>query len=382
MWLFRTTPRIRFGAGCCRFVGEEARLLGVRRALIVTDPGIVEAGLVSTVEESLKEAKVRYTVFDGVEAEPRIQVVDACLERIKGQRIECVIGIGGGSSLDIAKLASVMITNTPPVTQYFGIDLIPKRGIPTIMLPTTAGTGSEVTAIAILSDEKERLKKGIVSQFLIPTVALLDPELTLGLPPSITASTGMDALIHAMEAYISVNATELTDLLACRAMELIFDNLRTAYCRGDNIEARSGMLEGSLLAGISFANAGVTAVHAFAYPIGAEYHIPHGVANTLMLPAVMEFNMVSRLEKFAYMAEIFQESTEGLSLREAAQRAIEAIRALAQDIRVPQKLSEFGVKEEDVPRLAEGVLKVTRLLANNPRTVTLEDAKEIYLKSL
>jgi alcohol dehydrogenase class IV len=250
------------------------------------------------------------------------------------------------------------------------------------MVPTTAGTGSEVTPIAILSDEGEKLKKGIISPYLFPSVAILDPELTLGLPPNITASTGMDALIHAIEAYTSVNATDMTDILAFRAMELLYQNIRTAYANGNNLLARSSMMEGSLLAGMAFANAGVTAVHAFAYPIGAEFHIPHGVANTLMLPHVMRFNLLGNLPKFAEISEAFDLSTESFDGLRAAEMFVEAIERLAEDLRVPRHLAEFGVTEGDISRLAEGVMKVTRLLANNPRTLTLEDAKEIYKRAL
>jgi alcohol dehydrogenase class IV len=239
-----------------------------------------------------------------------------------------------------------------------------------------------VTPIAILSDHHDKLKKGIVSPYLFPACALLDPELTLGLPPAVTAATGMDALIHAIEAYTSKNATSITDMLAVKAMELIFDNLRIACANGGNLEARTKMIEGSLLAGMAFANAGVTAVHAFAYPIGAEFHIPHGVANTIMLLPVMEFNLLGNLRKFADIANIFGQNTEGLSERQAARLSVEAVRELAEDLGVPSSLSAYGVKEEDIPGLAEAVMKVTRILANNPRDLGIKDAEMIYRKVL
>ena len=301
---------------------------------------------------------------------------------IRAENPELIIGFGGGSPIDIAKCAAIMATNEGPIGKYFGIDLIPRPGLPTIIVPTTAGTGSEVTPIAILSDEGEKLKKGIVSAYLFPSVALLDPELTIGLPPHITAATGMDALIHAIEAYTSVNATDMTDLLAFQAMELLYHNIRTAYANGSNLEARSRMLEGSLLAGMAFANAGVAAVHAFAYPIGAEFHIPHGVANTLMLPHVMRFNLLGNVSKFADMAEAFGFSTEGLDDLGGAEIAVQAIERLAEDLQVPKHLAQFGIKETDIAGLAEGVMKVTRLLGNNPRVVTLDDAKDIYKAAL
>lgn len=380
--LFRTTPRILMGAGSIRQLGQEVSLLKGTKALIVTDGGIIQAGLIKAAQESLEKAGIQYRVFDEVEPDPRYEIVSKCAGVLADEKADLVIGFGGGSPIDIAKTAAVMATNEGPISAFFGIDLIPKPGLPTIMVPTTAGTGSEVTPIAILSDEGEKLKKGIVSAYLFPSVALLDPELTLGLPPQITAATGMDALIHAIEAYTSVNATSITDMLAFQAMDLLYHAIRTAYANGKNLEARSKMMEGSLLAGMAFANAGVTAVHAFAYPIGAEFHIPHGVANTLMLPHVMRFNLLGNVEKFADMAEAFGFSTEHLDELSAAERAVEAIERLADDLKVPKRLRDFGVQESDLPSLAKGVMKVTRLLANNPRTLSLADAVEIYRSAL
>ncbi|MBU2551147.1 MAG: iron-containing alcohol dehydrogenase [Proteobacteria bacterium] len=380
--LFRTTPRIVMGAGCVSTVGAEARQLGVRRVLVVTDRGLVEAGLLERLETSLKRARVGFSVFDGVEPDPRHEIVDRCREALQAAKARAVIGLGGGSSIDIAKMAAVMAVNPGQAADYFGVDTIPRPGLPTIMVPTTAGTGSEVTSIVILSDEGEKLKKGVVSPYLMPAAAVLDPELTLGLPPAVTAATGMDALIHAIEAYTSVNATGLTDLLAARAMELIGEHIRAAWARGSNLAARSAMLEGSLLAGMAFANAGVTAVHAFAYPIGAEFHIPHGLANAIMLPPVMAFNMPGDLDRFARVAELLGEETAGLSARQAAEAGVEAVRQLGRDLELPQSLGEFGVKKKDVPGLAKGVMKVTRLLANNPRTLTEAQARDIYMQAL
>lgn len=380
--LFRTTPRIVMGPGAIGQIGDEIREMKAKKVLLVTDKGIMEAGLIKPALESLEKSEIDHAVFDGVEPDPRYEIAADCISMIRREKADLVIGFGGGSAIDIAKSAAIMATNEAPIAEYFGIDLIPKPGLPTVMVPTTAGTGSEVTPIAILSDEGEKLKKGIVSPYLFPSVAILDPELTLGLPPNITASTGMDALIHAIEAYTSVNATDMTDILAFRAMELVYHNIRTAYANGNNLPARSSMMEGSLLAGMAFANAGVTAVHAFAYPIGAEFHIPHGVANTLMLPHVMRFNLLGNLSKFADISEAFDLSIEGMDELQTAEMFVEAIERLAKDLRVPKNLSEFGISEKDVPALAEGVMKVTRLLANNPRVINLEDAVEIYKAAL
>lgn len=380
--LLQTTRRVLMGPGSLGRIGEEAKRLGASRIMIVTDPGLIKTGIVARTEELLGSLGLSVSRFDAVEADPRYEIAGEAADMAGKEGADLLLGIGGGSSLDIAKVAAILVTNSDPVAAYFGIDLVPKRGLPTILVPTTAGTGSEVTPIAILSDHTEKLKKGIVSPYLFPDVALLDPELTLGLPPKVTAATGMDALIHAVEAYTSKNASGITDMFAMEAMELIFENIRTAYANGSDLPARAAMLEGSLLAGMAFANAGVTAVHAFAYPIGAEFHIPHGVANSMMLAPVMEFNMLGNLTKFAAMAELFGEDVEGYSKRDAAEAAVEALKTLADDLRIPTRLSEFGVKEEHIPALAEGVMKVTRLLANNPRELTLQDAEEIYLRVL
>ena len=379
---FQTTGRIVIGPGSIQGLGGEIKRLKATKVIIVTDPGLVSAGIVGRVEGILAEAGIPFAVFDKVEPDPRFEIAADALAFIRAEKADLVIGIGGGSSIDIAKVAAILATNTDPITAYFGIDLVPNPGIKTILIPTTAGTGSEVTPIAILSDHHDKLKKGIVSQYLLPACAVLDPELTLGLPPSVTAATGMDALIHAIEAYTSKNATCITDMLAAQAMELLFDNLRMACANGGNLEARSKMLEGSLLAGMAFANAGVTAVHAFAYPIGAEFHIPHGVANTIMLLPVMEFNLMGNLRKFADIAEIFGQNTDGLSDRQAAQLSVDAVRELSKDLCVPDCLSAFGVQEKDIPCLAEAAMKVTRLLANNPRNLGLKDAEMIYRKAL
>jgi alcohol dehydrogenase class IV len=380
--VFSTTPRIVMGPGSIKTIGTEVKARGANRVLIVTDKGVVAAGLLKSIEESFRAVKIKYAVFDKVEPDPRYEIVADCVEMAKKERAQLLVGVGGGSPMDITKTAAIMLTNKGPIGAYFGVNLVPKPGLPIILVPTTAGTGSEVTPIAILSDEGEKLKKGIVSPYLYPAISILDAELTLGLPPHVTAATGMDALIHGIEAFTSVNATGITDMFNLRAIELIYKNIRIAYAKGDNIEARTAMMEGALLAGVGFANAGVTAVHAFAYPIGAEFHIPHGIANTLMLPHVIRFNVLGNLEKFAQLAKPFGIPTEGLDNLQIVDKVIAAIDRLADDIKVPRHLAEFGVKEKDIPMLAEGALKSTRLLVNNPRNLTLEDAKKIYKAAL
>lgn len=380
--LFRTTPRIVMGTGALQQLADEVRALKATKVLIVTDKGLVDTGLIEQAAAVLKQANIAHAIFDKVEADPRYEIVADCVEMIRREKVDLLVGIGGGSPIDIAKVSAVMATNKDAITEYFGIDLIPESGLDTIIVPTTAGTGSEVTPIAILSDETEKLKKGIVSPQLFPKVAILDPTLTVGLPPQVTAATGMDSLIHAVEAFTSKNAYWMTDMMAREAVRLIMGNIRTAFANGSDLTARSRMLEGSLIAGMAFANAGVTAVHAFAYPIGAEFHIPHGVANSIMLAPVMEFNMLGNIDKFAELAVLMGENTEGLNRREMAMAAVEAMRTLSEDLQIPSSLGRFGVKDTDIPMLADGVMKVTRLLANNPRILTKPDAEQIYRKVL
>ncbi|MBI5606973.1 MAG: iron-containing alcohol dehydrogenase [Deltaproteobacteria bacterium] len=377
--LFRTTPRILMGPGSIDQIGPEVKALKGKKVLIVTDPGIIQAGLLDQVLPPLGKAGIAQALFDGVEPDPPIEVVDQALAQLKKEQCDSVIGLGGGSSLDIAKLVAAMAVNPGHISDYFGVDLLVRPGLPLIAVPTTAGTGSEVTPIAILSDQAEHLKKGVVSSYLFPGLALLDPILTLGVPPMVTAFTGMDALIHAIEAFTSVNANSLTDHLAFRAIELTSGNLLTAYARGEDPEARSKMLEGSLLAGMAFANAGVTAVHAFAYPLGgAFHHISHGLANSIMLPHVFRFNMLGNLPKFAEISLALGISTEDLTDRQAAEEGLEVIEELMIDLNIPLRLRDLQVPEEAIPEMAQGVMKVTRLLANNPRRITLEDAERIY----
>ena len=379
---FTTTPRVIMGPGSSKTIGEEIKSRGIKDVLIVTDKGVMSAKLLNGIEESLKASGINYGIFDGVEPDPRYEIVAGCTEMARNLNAGMLIGIGGGSPMDITKTTAIMLTNKGPISQYFGTNLVPLPGHPTILIPTTAGTGSEVTPIAILSDEGEKLKKGIVSPYLYPTMAVLDAELTLGLPPAVTAATGMDALIHALEAYTSINATAITDMYSMKALEIIYANIRTAYAKGDDIKARTAMMEGALLAGIAFANAGVTAVHAFAYPIGAEFHIPHGVANTLMLSHVMRFNVMGNLDKFADLAKPFGICTSGMDKLQIVDRVIEALDRLTSDLRVPKHLAEFGIKENDIDMLAEGAMKGTRLLANNPRNMCLDDAKAIFRAAL
>lgn len=381
-FLFQTTPRIRFGVGAIESLPAELQRFAATSVLIVSDPGVIAAGIAGRVQDLVTGTGSATHIFGAVEPDPRIETAEACARLATEVGADLVIGVGGGSAMDIAKVASILARAEQPIATMFGIDLVKSPGIPLILIPTTAGTGSEVTHIAILSDEAEHLKKGIVSPFLFPALALNDPTLSVGAPQSVTAASGMDALLHAVEAFTSKNASDVTDTLARQAIRLISQNLRSAYADGSNIAARTAMLEGSMLAGIAFANAGVTAVHAFAYPIGAEFHIAHGVANSIMMGPVLMFNLVGNLQKFAEVASLLGAQTSGLSQRDAAILAIDTMKILAEDIRIPKHLADFGIREEHLASLADGVLKVTRLLANNPRILSRDDAMRIYREVL
>ncbi|MDK2888856.1 MAG: alcohol dehydrogenase [Thermoanaerobacter sp.] len=375
---FWTSGTIITGWGSLGRIADEVKNLGVTRILLVTDPVLLKTGLVDKVREALAPAGLETGLFSEVEPEPRLEVVTKCQQAIKDGGYDLLVAVGGGSSMDVAKASAVLVTNSGTIDDYIGVNLIPRPGLPVVAVPTTAGTGSEVTPIAILSDENEQLKKGVVSPYLLPRVAIVDPELTVTMPPHITAATGMDALTHAVEAYISVNATTITDSLALTAIKLISRYLRTAVANGEDREARENMAMASLLAGIAFANAGVGAVHALAYPLGAQFHVPHGVANAVLLPYVMESNLLGALPRFKAMALAMGERVEELSDRAAADKFIEAIKQLSTDIRIPLHLRDLGVTAESIPGMAEGAIKVTRLLANNPRKLTVDDIREIY----
>lgn len=375
-------PRIIFAPGSLATLPDECRAMGATRILIVTDPGIVKAGIKDRAVELLKQRGFQVACFSSVESDPSIETAILCGKAAHECKADLLIGLGGGSAMDIAKVAAILVRSPEPVQSLFGIDQVRVPGLPLIMVPTTAGTGSEVTHIAILSDHQEKLKKGIVSRHLLAQTSILDPELTLAVPPAVTAASGMDAMLHAVEAYTSRHANDLSDLFATEAIQLIGANLRQAYANGSNLEARSAMLRGSMLAGIAFASAGVTAVHAFAYPIGAEFHIPHGVANSIMMHPVLNFNIACAQDRFARIASLLGVDTSGYSSKRSAESALTTLRELAEDVEVPQELSQFGIAPAHIPELARAALKVTRLLANNRRNVSFEDAVRLYTEAL
>ncbi|MCY8234869.1 iron-containing alcohol dehydrogenase [Priestia endophytica] len=375
---FRTAQTLITGGDSISKIGEEAKKLGSKKAVIITDKVIRQTGLLSRVISPLEEINLAVDIMDEVMPEPPFENLEQMMIQLQGKEYDLLIGVGGGSVLDATKVLSIMLTNQENVRDLVGIEKVQNAGIPTILVPTTAGTGSEVTYNAIFTDVQDKVKKGIVSPYLLPKVAIVDPALTLTVPPSVTAATGMDALVHAVESYTAIRAGELTDGIALQAIKLISRSLRKAVYNGKDVKAREDMAMGSLLAGISLGNAGVGAVHALAYPLGGKFKVPHGVANSLLLPFVMKYNVVADLEKFAEVAKALGENIEGLSLREAANCTVYALTQLAQDIGIPSSLKDVGVTAEDIPNLAEEASKIDRLLNNNPRWLTVKEIEKIY----
>jgi alcohol dehydrogenase class IV len=307
-----------------------------------------------------------------------LETVAACINAVRASAPDVLIGLGGGSSLDIAKVVSILLTNGGDVLDYVGIDKVPKRGMDTVLIPTTAGTGSEVTPIAVLSDTREHLKKGIVSDKLYARVALIDPELTLSLPPRVTAYTGMDALTHSIEAFTNRHAQPFIDAFALESIRLIGRNLRDAVHNGSDIRARYNMSLASLFGGLCLGSVNTAGTHALAYPLGGTFGVPHGIATSLLLPYVMEFNLPADPAKFSEIAVALGQDIHGLSPEEAAARSVQAVVKLSADIRLVSRMRDLDVPADAIDDMAAAALKVTRLLSNNPRTITLEDAKRIY----
>jgi len=372
---------IVFGVGALDSLYDETLKIGAKNALIVTDPGVYNSGLVTPVKNQLSKAKLAIDVFNESEPEPTLTGLDAAIKKLHLKRYEQVVGLGGGSSLDTAKALSILMTYGGISRDYVGVNKVQGPGVPLILIPTTAGTGSEVTNIAIFSDSEKQLKLGVVSPYLLATVALVDPTLTYRCPSAVSAASGIDALVHAIESFTSLKANNYTDALSAKAMELINSALRIVVKNGADEDARKRMAEGALLAGIAFGNAGVAAVHALAYPLGARFHVSHGVANGLLLPYVMEYNLTASSHKYAIIARILGERTEGLSPEESAQRSVIAVKALAKDIGIPACLRDINVPYDALEGMAEATMEATRLLTNNPKYLSLQDVRAIWQKA-
>jgi alcohol dehydrogenase len=376
---FNTVSRIVHNWGCIQALPEEIRKLSksAAKVLIVSDPGIKAAGILDKAASILSGTGLQSAVFSKVASDPAFDSAEASIAFAQEYKPDVIVGIGGGSSLDIAKLTAAMLNNSGPISRYVGMELIENPGRPLILMPTTAGTGSEVTSICVLSDTANKVKKGIVSRHLYARMVLLDPELTTGLPPRVTAMTGMDALVHAIESYTGKHATPFTDALNLEAIRFIGANLRKAYNNGQDREARTQMLYASCMAGMAFSNTQNGLDHALALAIGGRFHLPHGLLTAFMLPWVMGFNMEANPRKFANIARAMGETPEGISDTEGARLAVSAAQALLDDLSISTKLSSYDIPREVFPDVAKATVGAVRLISNNPRDVSEKDVIEL-----
>jgi alcohol dehydrogenase class IV len=375
---FYSPNKILFGLNAVRALGNETRQLGLKKAFIVTDPGVIKADLLRPVKESLKSAEVPYVIYDQVEPEPPVRCVEVATEQFKSKGCDLVLGIGGGSSLDVAKGVSIMATNEGSVLDMCGIDLVKKEGAKKILIPTTSGTGSEMTRVFVITDEKDNTKKVVNSLYALSDIAIVDPLLTLTMPPRVTADTGMDALVHAIETYVSMNATPFSDILAEKPIQWIARYLPVAWAKGSNLEARYFMSLAATMGGMAFASGGLGAVHALAYPLGTGYHMSHGRSNAVMLPHVMRYNLPGNPEKYAAIAALMGKDIEGLSALEAGLLSVEAVEELLTTLQIPFHLNDYGIPKEDIPKLVEGGMKFSRLFITNPRDLNEGDVRSLF----
>ena len=379
---FQTTKSILCEVGSTGKIGSIMKDMGCNHVALVTDKTILKLGLADAALEGLKKAGIDVLIIDDVVADPPVPMVLGAVEQARKAGIDGVLSVGGGSSLDTAKLIAVLVTSQQPIEDMYGIGLVKGERLPLVVAPTTAGTGSEVTPISIVTTEDHE-KKGIVARQLLPDWAVLDAELTVGLPAHVTAATGIDAMVHAIEAFTSKHKKNIvSDTLARQALSLLGANIETACHDGQDRDARSNMLLGSMLAGMAFANAPVAAVHALAYPLGGHFHVPHGLSNALVLPHVLSYNMADALDEYAELAGLIFEDLAGKGGVERAEALPDRFLELGPKLGMKNRLSDVGVNHNHLPMLAEDAMKQTRLLVNNPREMTYEGALDIYQKAL
>ena len=378
-FVFSAVADVVVGPGTSAQVGDMAVAMGISRVLVVTDAGIVQFGLLDKALQSLKSHNIEYSIYAHVVADPPESVVMDAVAKARDFKCDSVIGFGGGSSMDVAKLLAVLINGKQLLPDLYGVDKVTGGRLPLIQIPTTAGTGSEATMVSIITTG-ETTKAGVVSRTLLADKIILDASLTTGLPAHVTAATGIDAMVHAIEAYTSKRLKNpLSDMLAREALGLLAANISTAVKQGDNLQARGAMLLGAMLAGQAFANAPVAAVHALAYPLGGNYHIPHGLSNSLVLPYVLRFNAPAAAELYAEIAGLIMPGNllpdDPIDVTEML---ADHFLALAADLGLQTTLREMDIAENDLPKLARESMLQQRLLINNPREVNLNDSLAIY----
>ncbi len=398
-WNFFSAGQLTFGNGAAKQLPVHLARRNCRRPLLITDQRLVAAGIVEQVLAPLQAAGISPAIFDEGEAEPSVATAEKAITLGRAVQPDCIIGLGGGSNMDLAKIVAAVLTHGGAASAYFGFDNIPGPVLPLVCLPTTAGTGSEVSHAAVLTDTAQHLKISTLSNYLRPTLAIVDPELTFTCPPKVTADSGIDALTHAIEAYTAVDFSALDEppngqvayegrfplgeTIAEQAIQLIGQHLVTAVQDGTNRAAREGMALAATLAGIAFSNCAVAVVHALEYPLGGVLHCSHGAGNGLLLPYVMRFNLPYRQQEFARIAHLLGEDLTGLSPAEAAQRAIVAVEKLRSAIGIPARIRELGGTREQLPGFAEKAFAIKRLMGMNPRPVeSAADLLEILESAL
>jgi alcohol dehydrogenase len=367
--------RVIFGSGCALQCPEFLASRGTTKVLVVTSSPLLS--VIAPFLERLEAAGMTVTTCGSVDAEPGIVVFEQILAVAKAACPDVVIGIGGGSAMDVAKLVAALARSRQTIDEVFGINKLTGRDVFLVCLPTTSGTGSEVSPNAILLDERDQLKKGVVSAHLVADAAYVDPLLTLSAPPKVTAATGLDALVHCIEAYVNKFAHPLVDVYAREGIRLIGANLLRAVQDGNDREAREKMAMGSLLGGLCLGPVNTAAVHALAYPLGGEFHVAHGVANALLLPHVMAFSLPAAVDRYAEVAVALGVSRQGSSL-DTALRGVEQVRELSRRCGVPLRVADLGIPASAIPRMAKAAMTVERLLKNNPRALTEADAVSLY----
>ena len=370
--------RIVAGPDSIEQIADIVKDYGASRVLIISDKGVARAGLIDRPKALLEAAGIAVSILDDTPPEPEVEQANAIVTAAKNSGCDMVVGIGGGSAMDVAKLTAVLLNNDVTLRELLDKAPIPRRGLPTLMIPTTAGTGSETTPNSIVLVPEDELKVGIVSPKLMPDCVILDPKMTLGLPPAITASTGMDALCHAIECYTSKKGNPFSEMIALKAISLITRSIRRAFKTGTDIDARHDMLLGAMYGGMCIATSSTTAVHALAYPLGGKYRIAHGVSNAILLPFVMRFNAVGNEDKFRDVAVAMGLDVDPADSKAATEKFIEAIFELNRDLQIPSDLKRWNITAADLETLGEGADKVTRMLDNNPRPMDEAETREIY----
>ncbi|WP_296303653.1 iron-containing alcohol dehydrogenase [uncultured Desulfovibrio sp.] len=374
---FRTVERVLYGNGVAARLGKEAFDLGARKVALITDKGLVAAGIHLPLMASLEKAGIEALLYDDTEKDPSPASIEKAAAWVKESGVDMLVGLGGGSALDSTKATSVLATNEAPMSRYFGLHKVPSPCLPTILVPTTAGTGSEMTSNAVLNDPETNSKMGTVSDYLYARLVLLDPELTLGLPPFYTAITGLDAIVHGIESFVNLNATDFTDALNIRGLRMLVENIREAYANGGNLRAREQMLYGAAMTGMAFSNTQNGIIHALGMSVSNELHIPHGLMMAVCAPMGISFNALAAPQKFATIAEILGSAPAGASVREKARSAAAGFAALMDDLGIRQGLSHYGIKKSDLRAIAEKGAAYKRLMDGNPRKGTADDLERL-----